>query len=140
MEPTVPTRTVTVAGDIRPPAANPAAAVALTPAGQAALATAQAFARKAAAANTLRAYRAARRVMPAPAAGATARWLLFGFVGALRRSELVALRVEDVAMAAGGLRLRIARGKMRLLSERKCNGGDGCTALAQSQLYRSAPV
>jgi integrase len=37
--------------------------------------------------------------------------LLFGFVGALRRSELVALRVEDVAVVAGGLRLRIARGK-----------------------------
>jgi integrase len=33
--------------------------------------------------------------------------LLFGFVGALRRSELVALRVEDVAIVAGGLRLRI---------------------------------
>src|ERR1700712_5604894 len=37
--------------------------------------------------------------------------LLFGFVGALRRSELVALRVEDVAIVAGGLRLRIRRGK-----------------------------
>jgi integrase len=37
--------------------------------------------------------------------------LLFGFVGALRRSELVALRVEDVAVVAGGLRLRINRGK-----------------------------
>jgi integrase len=37
--------------------------------------------------------------------------LLFGFVGALRRSELVALRVEDVAIVAGGLRLRIVRGK-----------------------------
>jgi integrase len=37
--------------------------------------------------------------------------LLFGFVGALRRSELVALRVEDVAVVAGGLRLRIRRGK-----------------------------
>ena len=37
--------------------------------------------------------------------------LLFGFVGALRRSELVALRVEDVAVVAGGLRLRILRGK-----------------------------
>jgi integrase len=55
--------------------------------------------------------------------------LLFGFAGALRRSELVALQVEDVAMVAGstrasagggntggntgggGLRLRIARGK-----------------------------
>jgi integrase len=37
--------------------------------------------------------------------------LLFGFVGALRRSELVSLRVEDVAVVPGGLRLRIRRGK-----------------------------
>ena len=37
--------------------------------------------------------------------------LLFGFVGALRRSELVCLNVEDVAVVAGGLRLRIRRGK-----------------------------
>ena len=37
--------------------------------------------------------------------------LLFGFVGALRRSELVALNVEDVAVVTGGLRLRIRRGK-----------------------------
>jgi integrase len=37
--------------------------------------------------------------------------LLFGFVGALRRSELVSLRVEDVAIVSGGLRLRIRRGK-----------------------------
>ena len=37
--------------------------------------------------------------------------LLFGFAGALRRSELVALQVEDVAPVAGGLRLRIIRGK-----------------------------
>ena len=37
--------------------------------------------------------------------------LLFGFAGALRRSELVALQVEDVARVGGGLRLRIARGK-----------------------------
>jgi integrase len=37
--------------------------------------------------------------------------LLFGFAGALRRSELVALQVEDVAPVAGGLRLRIVRGK-----------------------------
>ena len=37
--------------------------------------------------------------------------LLFGFAGALRRSELVALQVEDVAEVAGGLRLRIARSK-----------------------------
>jgi integrase len=37
--------------------------------------------------------------------------LLFGFAGALRRSELVALQVEDVAAVAGGLRLRIAHAK-----------------------------
>ena len=37
--------------------------------------------------------------------------LLFGFAGALRRSELVALQVEDVVEVAGGLRLRIRRGK-----------------------------
>lgn len=37
--------------------------------------------------------------------------LLIGFAGALRRSELVALQVEDVAVAADGLRLLIARAK-----------------------------
>ncbi len=37
--------------------------------------------------------------------------LLFGFAGALRRSELVSLNVEDIAIVAGGLRLRIRRGK-----------------------------
>ena len=37
--------------------------------------------------------------------------LLIGFAGALRRSELVGLRVEDFAHVPGGLRLRIARGK-----------------------------
>ena len=37
--------------------------------------------------------------------------LLFGFAGALRRSELVSLNVEDVAIVAGGLRLRLRRGK-----------------------------
>ena len=37
--------------------------------------------------------------------------LLIGFAAALRRSELVALQVEDVARVGGGLRLRIARGK-----------------------------
>ena len=37
--------------------------------------------------------------------------LLIGFVGALRRSELVGLRVDDVSVAAGGLRVRIARSK-----------------------------
>src|SRR5208337_1357227 len=35
--------------------------------------------------------------------------LLFGFAGALRRSELAALRVDDVGVSAGGLRLRTAR-------------------------------
>jgi integrase len=37
--------------------------------------------------------------------------LLFGFAGALRRSELVALQVEDIEIDAGGLRVRIRRGK-----------------------------
>jgi integrase len=37
--------------------------------------------------------------------------LLFGFAGALRRSELVTLQVEDVAIGTDGLRLRIVRGK-----------------------------
>ena len=37
--------------------------------------------------------------------------LLIGFAGALRRSELVSLRVEDVAIVTNGLRLRIVRGK-----------------------------
>jgi integrase len=37
--------------------------------------------------------------------------LLFGFAGALRRSELVALQVDDIAEVGGGLRLRIRRGK-----------------------------
>jgi len=37
--------------------------------------------------------------------------LLFGFAGALRRSELVSLRVEDVVVDGNGLRLRILRGK-----------------------------
>jgi len=37
--------------------------------------------------------------------------LLMGFAGALRRSELVALQVEDVALVANGLRIRILRGK-----------------------------
>jgi integrase len=37
--------------------------------------------------------------------------LLFGFVGALRCTELVALRAEDVAVIADELRPRIRRGK-----------------------------
>jgi len=37
--------------------------------------------------------------------------LLFGFAGALRRSELVFLNVEDVRVDTDGLRLRIRRGK-----------------------------
>ena len=37
--------------------------------------------------------------------------LLFGFAGALRRSELVALQADDVQEIAGGLRLRIRRSK-----------------------------
>ena len=56
-----------------------------------------------------------RRLLATCDAGARGRrdraLLLFGFAGALRRSELVALQVEDVAVVAGGLRLRINRGK-----------------------------
>jgi integrase len=37
--------------------------------------------------------------------------LLIGFAGALRRSELVAVQVEDVAVRAEGLHIRIARSK-----------------------------
>jgi site-specific recombinase XerD len=37
--------------------------------------------------------------------------LLLGFAGAFRRSELVALRVEDLQEAAGGLRVTIRRSK-----------------------------
>ncbi len=37
--------------------------------------------------------------------------LLIGFAGAFRRSELVALQVEDVVLGPGGLRLRNRRGK-----------------------------
>jgi integrase len=37
--------------------------------------------------------------------------LLIGFAGALRRSELVALQVQDVTVTAEGLRIRIARSK-----------------------------
>ena len=43
--------------------------------------------------------------------------LLIGFAAALRRSELVALQVEDVAIIAGGLRLRIGRGKTDQLGQ-----------------------
>jgi hypothetical protein len=37
--------------------------------------------------------------------------LLIGFAGALRRSELVGLQVEDITVVSGGLRVRIARSK-----------------------------
>jgi integrase len=206
MDPTAPNQAVTIAAAVLPPEQALAASVpALTPAGQAALATAQALAQQATAPATLRAYKAdwshfaewcaAHGFVPVPAAPTTVGaylaslaeshapttirrrlsalgkmhrfndlpWnpahrdiqgplqgtlrshgrpvqkaaaltltmlrqilatcdasargrrdralLLFGFVGALRRSELVALRVEDIAIVAGGLRLRIRRGK-----------------------------
>jgi integrase len=201
-----PNRTLAGPGEILPPAAAAAAVpAALTPAGEAALAAAQALAKKATAPATLRAYRAdwahfaawceIHGFVPVPAAPATVGaylaslavshapttirrrlsalgkmhrfndlpWnpahraiqgplqgvlrthgrpvrkaaaltltmlrqilltcdqsargrrdralLLFGFVGALRRSELVSIHVEDVAVVQGGLRLRIRRGK-----------------------------
>jgi len=43
--------------------------------------------------------------------------LLFGFAGALRRSELVALQVEDVRPDKDGLRLRIRRAKTDQVGE-----------------------
>jgi len=46
--------------------------------------------------------------------------LLIGFTGALRRSELVALQVEDVTMTAAGLRVRITRSK----TDRKAEGAE----------------
>ena len=204
----VPNRALALPGEILPPEASSAVeigAMVPTPAGEAALAAAQAWARKAAAPATLRAYKAdwshfadwcaGHGFVPVPAAPATVGaylasladshapttirrrlsalgkmhrfndlpWnpahrdiqgplqgvlrthgrpvrkaaalsltmlrqllatcdpsargrrdralLLFGFVGALRRSELVALQVEDVAIVAGGLRVRIVRGK-----------------------------
>jgi integrase len=226
MDPLRFARSITRQGEVLPPTADPAATAAAepqsTPAGEAALAAAQALARKAAAPATLRAYKAdwthfaqwcaGHGFTPVPAAPSTVGaylasmaeshaptsirrrlaalgkmhrfndlpWnpahrdiqgplqgimrthgrpvqkaaaltlpmlrqilatcdhsargrrdralLLFGFIGALRRSELVALRVEDVAIVGGGtgrgspgiaggstggggLRLRIARGK-----------------------------
>jgi integrase len=52
--------------------------------------------------------------------------LLSRFAGALRRSELVALQVEDVAVVVNGLRLRIARGKTDRAGQgarSACHGG-----------------
>jgi integrase len=46
--------------------------------------------------------------------------LLIGFAGALRRSELVALQVEDISRDASGLRLRIRRGKTDRAGEGAC--------------------
>jgi hypothetical protein len=67
---------------------------------------------KAAAALTLTMLRQILATCDASARGRRDRaLLLFGFVGALRRSELVSLHVEDIAIVAGGLRLRIRRGK-----------------------------
>jgi integrase len=48
---------------------------------------------------------------PAPRGRRDRALLVIGFAGALRRSELVALRVEDVVATAGGLRVRIRRSK-----------------------------
>ena len=82
-----------------------------TQAGQTALAAAQALARKAAA-LTLPMLRQLLATCEQIARGRRDRaLLLFSFAGALRRSELVALQVEDVAVVTGGLRLRIRSGK-----------------------------
>ena len=209
MAESAPHQAIALPGEMLPPSTRPTAATAValvpSPAGQAALAAARAFAKQATAAATLRAYKAdwthfsqwcaAHGFTPVPAAPATVgaylasladshapttirrrlsalgkmhrfndlAWnpahraiqgplqgllrthgrpvqkaaalslamlrqilatcdqsargrrdralLLFGFAGALRRSELVALQVEDVAIVAGGLRLRIVRSK-----------------------------
>jgi site-specific recombinase XerD len=52
------------------------------------------------------------RLCPTTLAGMRDRaMLLLGFAGAFRRSELVALRVEDLQEASGGLRVTIRRSK-----------------------------
>jgi len=48
---------------------------------------------------------------PTPASRRDRALLLVGFAGALRRSELAALRVEDLTFGADGLRLRLRRSK-----------------------------
>jgi hypothetical protein len=62
MDMTAPNRAIAASGKLRPPDTGPAATAALmpapTPAGEVALAAAQALARQATAAATLRAYRA----------------------------------------------------------------------------------
>ena len=63
--------------------------------------------------------------------------LLFGFAGALRRSELVALQVEDVAVVAGGLRLRIAAQQDR--PGRGRGPRSACRAASMSRPARCGP-
>ena len=77
--------------------------------------------------------------------------LLFGFAGALRRSELVALQVEDVALAAGGLRVRIpaeqdrpggAGGRDRPAAGQTCRDlpGAGVRGLAGGRQAKGRPL
>jgi hypothetical protein len=92
MDPSTSSQTITVSGDILPPEAAPSTrALALTPAGQAALAAAQALAKQAAAPATLRAYKAdwthfsawcaAHGFVPVPAAPATVGAYLASLAG-----------------------------------------------------------
>jgi site-specific recombinase XerD len=51
--------------------------------------------------------------------------LLLGFAGGLRRSELVALDVEDVTETSDGLRIVLRRSKTDQEGERRCVAGEG---------------
>ena len=62
--------------------------------------------------------------------------LLFGFTGALRRSELVALHVEDVRIDAHGLRLRIRRGK----TDPEKGGGEESRLLPRGKHAETCPL
>ncbi len=64
-----------------------------------------------AAALTLAMLRQLLATCDASSRGRRDRALLIGFAAALRRSELVALQVEDVVATQGGLRIRIRRGR-----------------------------
>jgi len=79
--------------------------------------------------------RAVVRALPSTPAGKRDRALLvLGFVGALRRSELAALRVSDVAFTPDGLRVTIRRSKTD-------QHGEGApVALPSSRFPASCPV
>jgi len=62
--------------------------------------------------------------------------LLIGFARALRRYELVALHVENVALVGNGLRMRILRGKTDKLGQERRSG---CRAANISKPALGAP-